>query len=270
MAGEALQHRSHAQLALPGHDPPLQLLVAVDPVLAQRPAPSVEATHPAERQERRPGKELRHLGIAEPVAAPHRLPSGLLPGHRQRHVDSVQGHPVDHPLPARPVPEGHGVAERAVVEPVAIAVRGGHADFPRHRRQGIGHIHLAAAPGELAMADILQVPVEPRADRHTVVAAEHDAAVPALDLEDVPPVGGGDDFDLEAGFPPGQHTLDDSACGGGGIAPLGQRGSDAGHQYQPQTANRHCRLLLQELSVCRRSSRASHPSGRAPRASRRR
>ena len=52
--------------ALAGDDLLLQLAMAVDPGLRQRPAPTVDAAHPAERQVARPDEEPADLFIAKP------------------------------------------------------------------------------------------------------------------------------------------------------------------------------------------------------------
>ena len=131
----------------------LQLGVTVDPATAAAGRPSRRCS-PSSRTASRPARPetARSASSVEPQSPAHRLPDRLLAGDRQRHVDAVQGHPVDHPLPLRPVPPGHRVAERAVVEEVAVleagsrggssspAAAAGRADSVdrRTRRRGSG------------------------------------------------------------------------------------------------------------------------------------
>jgi len=185
VARESLQHRGHAQLTLSGEDSSLQFGVALDPGLRQRPAPAVDAAHPAEGQISGPDQELGDLPVAQAQVAIDLVPHGLLPGDRQRHVDPVQGHPVDHPLPLRPVPEGQRVTERAVVETVAVLEWARAADLFRHGREGLRQAQLIAAPRHVAIRVVLQVPVEPRRNGHAIGAAHDHLAIPRLHLEHV-------------------------------------------------------------------------------------
>ena len=111
MAGKALQDGRHPQFPLPGDNLLLQVEVAVNPAFRQWSAPTVDAAHPAKRQVARPDEELFELLVGQPQFPIDLLPDRLLARDRQRHVDPVQGHPVDEPLPLRPVPPGKAVAE---------------------------------------------------------------------------------------------------------------------------------------------------------------
>ncbi len=120
VAGKCGQHRLHAQLAHARQDLLLQHAFAIDPVLRQRCAIAFDIAHALPRRERRAGKILRQRVIADIELAPQRLPDRFLAFHRQRHVDAMQGHPVDLALPARPIPERRGVAVGAGIEIGAV------------------------------------------------------------------------------------------------------------------------------------------------------
>ncbi len=185
VSGESLQDGRHAEFSLPGEDLLLKLFVAVDPVWRQRAAPAVQAAHPAERQVGRPGQKRLHLFVGQAQSLTHRLPHGFLPGHRQRRVDAVERHPVDQPLPLRPVPPRQRVAEAAVVEEVAMP---GPTDLPHLRldlRQRRGQVKLTAAQRDMAMAVVFEIPIQSHRHRDAGVAANDDLVAGSLDLEDV-------------------------------------------------------------------------------------
>jgi len=176
--------------------------VAGDPRLRQWTAPAVEAAHPLKRQIGRPSEELRRLGLVDAQPPHHRLPYGFLTGHRQGRIDPIQGHPVDQPLPLRPVPPGQRVAEATVVEEVAMSGPTRPPHLRTHLRQGIGEPESVigagrAIPGDVAAAMVLQIPVEARGHRDAAVAADDDLAVARLDLEDVAAVPGRDHLKSE-------------------------------------------------------------------------
>ena len=186
VACEALQNRRHAQLALPGQNFFGEVLVPVDPALRQRPAPAVQAAHPLKRQIGRSGQKRADLLVTHAQAPADRPPHRLLAGHRQRHVHAVQGHPVDQGFPLVPVVPGQRIAKAAVVQKITVSRPANPPHLGLDLRQRVGHIGPAAVPRNVTMAIMLKVPVESHRHGDTVVAANHNPAVAALDLEDVP------------------------------------------------------------------------------------
>ena len=213
VAGETLQHGRHAQLALSRQDLVLQFLVPFDPAGRQRPAPAVQAAHPLERQERRPGQKRGDLGVAHPQPLADRLPDRFLAGDRQRHVHAVQGHPVDQFLPLVPVPPRQRVAEAAVVQEVAILRPSDLPDFRCHRRQRIGQVQLAAVQRDVAMAEVIEVPVQPRGHGNARVAANHHSVAARFDLEHIPAVFRRQDLEFKPVRVLGQQPLQQAAGG---------------------------------------------------------
>ena len=188
MAGKALQHGSHPQLALPGKDLLFQLLVTRDPALRQRSAIAVQAAHPLKRQVGRASQEVGYLAVVHSQPSAHGLPHGLLPGDRQRHVHAVERHPIDQLLPLRPIPPRQSIGEATVVEKIAVL---GPARLPNlgpHRRQGIGQVQLAAVPRDVAMGIVLEIPIQAHRHGHAVVAANDDSRAGALDFKNIAPL----------------------------------------------------------------------------------
>ena len=113
--GKGGQHRRHIELALAGDDLLLQLLLPLQPRHRQRTAEAVQVCHTVPRQVRRTGEITANLLVGHPELPPHLVPDGLLSRDGERHIDTVQRHPVDKPLPLRPLPPRHRVAVGAVV-----------------------------------------------------------------------------------------------------------------------------------------------------------
>src|SRR5476649_1694812 len=103
-AREGGGNRCHLKFALASQNLLLEGGLTVDPALLQRAAMAVNVAHPMPRKKRGTGEIALDLGVRKAVSSPNLLPDSLLAVHGERHVDTVQGHPVDLFLPARPVP----------------------------------------------------------------------------------------------------------------------------------------------------------------------
>ena len=78
MAGETLHNRGHAQLALPGQNALAQPFVSGDPGLGQRATPTIQTTHPLERQIGWTRQKLGDLRLRHAQLPTHRLPHRFL------------------------------------------------------------------------------------------------------------------------------------------------------------------------------------------------
>ena len=89
-------------------------------------------------------------------------PHLLLTGDSQGHGDTLEGHPVDKPLPVSPLPVRHTVAEGAVVEEEPLR----HNCRSLKRTLGIGEtigqLHLIiGVRAYIGMTVLAEVPIEP-------------------------------------------------------------------------------------------------------------
>ena len=116
MSGKSRQHGSHVQFALALQYLLLQRLLTVHPVAGQRSHEGVEVAHAVPAQIGGAGEEGANLFIVEPELLPHVIPSRFLTGDSQRHVDTVERHPVDEVFPLTPSPPRQRIAVGAVVE----------------------------------------------------------------------------------------------------------------------------------------------------------
>ena len=128
---------------------------------------------------------------------------------------AVQGHPVDQFLPLLPVPPRQRIAEAAVVQEVAILRPSDLPDFRCHRRQRIGQVQLAAVQRDVAMAVVIEVPVQPRGHGNARIAANHHALAARFDLEYVPAVFGRQNLEFKPVHVLGQQPLQQAPGGGG-------------------------------------------------------
>ena len=80
---------------------------------------------------------------------------------------------------------------------------------------------------------MFQVPVQPRRHRDPRVPADHDPALAALDLEDIPAGDGRNDFEDKLIGMLGQKSLDQSACGPGSVRVQGARPTLGGLVQRP-------------------------------------
>ena len=183
-AAVARQHRLHAPFLHALQDFLLQSLLLGIPRSGQRTAPALEVVHLPPCQEGRTGNELAHLLLCVTQSKQQVAPDALLAHHGQRQVDTVQCHPVNLLLPAFPVPEGHGVRKRAVVEVVAqrhlCLVLLLFLDTRQHGRQH----GLRVVPRDVDAAVVLQVPVHAHGHVDPVMAAHDDLRSLLVEFEE--------------------------------------------------------------------------------------
>ena len=207
----------------------------------------VHVPHPLPRQERGARVEALEVGAIDAERLPDSCPDRLLAGHRERHVDAVQRHPVELALPARPVPPHGRVAERAHVE--VLAHREGR--FPaRHRdvREAPGQGWGIRAPGALAAAMASQVFVCAAGERDRRRAADADRAAAGRIFEGVVAGRPLQWQQLELRRAMANPSLEDAA---GGADPLRSRGWTRGRRarVQPQRQGERCAGEQQLSSV---------------------
>ena len=171
VAGESRKYRLHTQRALALQDAFLQLCLAIYPLLRERTLPAVKVAHSLPRQMGRSHEELANLLIAHPVLTVNLLPDCLLTGDGKRHIDSVEGHPVDEALPLVPIPPRHSVAEGAVVEEEPLRHGSLNTDFGWNGRHSLRQFHrIVIVPAHICKAILLKVTVETYSHRIGVVA----------------------------------------------------------------------------------------------------
>ena len=118
-AAVARQDGMHIELFHAGENLLLQFLLTGIPRQWQRTAPPFEIVHLPPGEEGRTGNKPAHLILGIAQFEEHIAPDALFADDGQWEIHPVEGHPVDLALPALPVPERHGIRERAVVEVVA-------------------------------------------------------------------------------------------------------------------------------------------------------
>ena len=96
----------------------LQLLLTSIPRKRQRSTPPFKVVHLPPSQESRTSNKLAHLFLCIAQLQQHVAPHALLANDGQGEIHTMKRHPVDLLLPALPVPEGHRVRERAIIEVV--------------------------------------------------------------------------------------------------------------------------------------------------------
>ena len=163
VASEGLKHRAHSKAALPLQNLLLELHLVVYPVLRKRAVIVVDVAHTVPRKMGRTGEIRAYFLVRKAVPAPDLLPHRLLAGVRQRHINAVEGHPVDEPFPILPLPPRHRVAEGAIVEekPVLYICTHAHGSIDgRH----IGRIfnRFKRIPRNCDPTVVLEVVVESR------------------------------------------------------------------------------------------------------------
>ena len=124
----------------------LEFLLTGIPREWQGSTPPFEVVHLPPGQERRTGDKLPDLLFRVAQFQEHIAPDALFTDDGQRQVDAVQRHPVDLLFPTRPIPEGHGIRESAVVEVVPQGQIGLVAFFLSHSRHHGGQLGLHLVP----------------------------------------------------------------------------------------------------------------------------
>ena len=127
-----------------------------------------------------------YLFVRKSQFAPYAGENGLAGDRGDRHVEPVEGHPVDLLLPLLPTPVGRRVAVGAdvVVEPVA---EGRHDPAARRVGKAVWQFDAAAAPRHRAVAVGGEIVVKTPADGHRTAARDIEDAFPDLMFEAVAP-----------------------------------------------------------------------------------
>ncbi len=193
IAGE---HGVHAQLPEPVRDPPAQRGTLRQQLTAERAAVRAEVLQQPPRLVGGGGQPGARLGVAVAEVHQHPVVDLVVPGDHQHLVAAVQREEVDPPLPERPVGVRGRVAVVGVVEREAVRQRRGSFQRAAGRGQPPGEVQLAAVPGEVGPADVLQVPVH-AGQLHRRAGARH-LDVPRPAGRPCPAVGPCPAGDLEA------------------------------------------------------------------------
>ena len=184
-AAVARQHGVHAQRALALQDSFLQCFLLSIPVVGQRSTPPLEIVHRPPGQKSRPGNEASYLFLGIAQLQEHVAPYHFFASDSQWHVDAVQGHPVDLFLPAVPVPKGHGIGKRAVVEVVAVGEPCGATFLALDSGQTLRQAGVHVVPTDHDAGIVLEIPVDPRGDVHPRIAFDTDLAVALRELKEI-------------------------------------------------------------------------------------
>ena len=165
-AAETWQHGVHAQFAHTAQNLACQLSLALVPPRRVRAAPTFEVVHAPPSLE----AGTRHEGIGFRLAVVVLLRQQTLPHHvqtdnLQRHIDAVQGHPVDFLLPAFPGPGGHRVGEGAIVEVIAVvSVTGVRLVRSRNGQGDAAKVRREVIPRQIDVGIVIEIPVDTRGD----------------------------------------------------------------------------------------------------------
>ena len=183
-ARETLIDRGHAEGFHAVDDAVLEGDLRLVPLGCRRAVESAHVAHAHPRQVGRAGEEHADLLVGEPHPAPYAGEDGLAGDRGQRHVEAVEGHPVDLSLPFVPAPEGRGVAESADV----------HIEPPFERRRDLPprcvgkafrEVEAAARPCADAVAVRRDVVVESAAEGHGAAALDEEPPLAGLHGEAV-------------------------------------------------------------------------------------
>ena len=113
LASKCREDGEHAEAAHPGQDPVLEANLVFVPPRPQWSAPASEVTHPAPGQEGGASEVGGEVSLADPKLGPHAPPDLFLTSEGQGEVDTIERHPVNVPLPVRPLPPHEAVARGA-------------------------------------------------------------------------------------------------------------------------------------------------------------
>lgn len=89
----------------------------------QRSVDTAYVTHSHPREMCRTYKVIGNLPVGQSEFLPHTGRNSFICHQCQRHVNAVQGHPVNFLFPAFPVPVGHGVTESHHIEIIMMFER---------------------------------------------------------------------------------------------------------------------------------------------------
>ena len=187
MAGKGRKHRSHPKRALPLQNPLLQIQLMRNIILRQRAQKPVKISHPVPRKVSRTGKICPDLILTHTKTLPHLHPDSLLTGNRQRHIDAIESHPVDEPLPVFPLPPQHSITESAIIQEKALF----KAALLSHNRINLWqHIRdnnlIILIPRDPCVAIIIQIPTEPLCNSKVARSLYDNLPILAAQLKHLP------------------------------------------------------------------------------------
>ena len=183
-ACEPLVNRGHAEGLHAVDDAVLEGDLRLVPLGGRCAVEPAHVAHSHPRQVGGAGEEHADLLVGEPHPAPYAGEDGLAGDRCQRHVEAVEGHPVDLALPFVPAPERRGVAEGADVH-VEPPFEGRRDLPPRCVGEALREVEAAARPCADAVAVRRNVVVETPAEGHGAAALDAEASLAGLHGEAV-------------------------------------------------------------------------------------
>ena len=184
MSGKGRQYRLHIQFAFASHNLLLQLGLLVEPCHRQRSVPSVDVCHAVPRQIGRACEVGANLAVRHTQLLPYVVPHGFLSGYGERHVYTVECHPVNHALPFLPVEEGHSVSVGAIVEEEAAVDACLYRNFLFYLRQLCWHNYrVLGIPRHCGVAVVVEIMVQAHSHSVGIVAAHHNFVAVLLQAE---------------------------------------------------------------------------------------
>ena len=120
MAVERCKDRPHIELSLPFKDLLLKFRLRIYPSLWKRTIKMVDIVHSMPRKMCRTSEISKNLLISHTMLFPNLLPYSLYSGISQRHIHSIESHPVNESFPISPLPPYHSIAESTVIKEESI------------------------------------------------------------------------------------------------------------------------------------------------------
>ena len=140
------------------------------PIRSQWTVKTVDVSHPVPRKICRSCEETPYLFIGQTEFLPDTHGNGFTCDTCQRHVHTVQGHPVYLFGPSLPVPVRGCVSESADIQKISQGIRG-LGRLPVFRPVP-GNVDMLSAPCHHRAASITEIPVECIAQGHRAAAPE--------------------------------------------------------------------------------------------------
>ena len=166
------------------------------PVVVQDAVMVDKIAHPLPRQMGRTCVKFIYFLLREAQALPYADGNSFRCRQGQGHVDAVQGHPVDFPLPAFPCPVGHGIAVSDGIEVIMMAERGGNPAPGGIRNPG-RPADVLVIPGNHAQSVCFEKIVKSAAKGRSAAAAYGQDPAGGLRLKNITAVFLFDGFQLE-------------------------------------------------------------------------
>ena len=161
MTCKSRKNRSHIKLALASQNLFLQSFLLHQPIFRKRTLPIIHIRHTVPRQLSRAGKISANFFVRQSHLCPYFIPNRLLPRNSQRHSHPVQSHPVDQTFPILPLPIGHCITKRTIVqEETIVACSLTTHCLIKHRKFFWHHNAVGSIPRHMCMAVILQIVIQ--------------------------------------------------------------------------------------------------------------